>query len=173
MKNSFFGSKLNSVLLFILIILVGGAIYIMLQNKEVYLNVFQKEKTEEKINTTQEKIPDNMKDGILGNKDDLISFSIWPYTKVHGVVSYRGVISGGYFFEGNILVGVADMNKKIILQSNGVAKSDWMTSNPVNFEGYLDFSTLPKGPAYLQIHNDNASGLPENDKFVLIPIIIE
>lgn len=171
MENNFFGSKTNSVLLFVLIILVIGAIYIMLQNKEVYLNVFQKEKIEEKVVKIEEPMP--YKDGILGNKDDLISFSIAPYTKVHGILSYRGVIKGGYFFEGNILVGVADMNKKIILQSNAVAKTDWMTSGPVNFEGYLDFNTLPKGSAYFQIHNDNASGLPENDKFILIPIVIE
>jgi hypothetical protein len=171
MGNNFFGSKLNSVLLFILIILVSGAIYIMLQNREVYLGVFQGEKEEEKVNIIEE--PMLYKDGILGNKDDLISFSIAPYTKVHGILSYRGVIKGGYFFEGNILVGVADMNKKIILQSNAVAKSDWMTSEGVNFEGYLDFGTLPKGSAYFQIHNDNASGLPENDKFILIPIVIE
>jgi len=171
MENNFFGSKLNSVLLLVLIILVSGAIYIMLQNKEVYLNVFQTSPTPGLEESHKPGVWEQ--DGILGNKDDLISFSIWPYTKVHGVVSYRGAIKGGYFFEGNILVGVTDMNKKIILQSNGVAKSDWMTSDPVNFEGYLDFSTLPKGSAYLQIHNDNASGLPENDKFILIPIVIE
>jgi len=110
---------------------------------------------------------------LIGDKDNLIAFSIWPQSKVKGLVSYRGVIQGGYFFEGNILIGVANLNKKIILQSNGVAKTDWMTSGPVSFEGNLDFSKAPKGPAYLEIHNDNASGLPENDKSILIPIIIE
>ena len=110
---------------------------------------------------------------ILGNKDDLISFSIVPNAKVHGVLSYRGTIKGGYFFEANILVGVADANQKIIRQSNGVAKSEWMTIDPVDFEGNIDFSGLPVGKAYLEIHNDNASGLPENDKKILIPIIIE
>ncbi len=113
------------------------------------------------------------KDQILGNKDDLISFSIWPNTKVHGVVSYRGDIKGGYFFEANILVNILDINKKVLKKSNGIAKTDWMTKDPVRFEGNIDFSGLPKGHAYLEIHNDNASGLSENDKSILIPIIID
>lgn len=110
---------------------------------------------------------------ILGNKDDLVSFSILPGSKVHGVMSYRGTIKGGYFFEANILVGITDVNKNMILQSNAHSTSDWMTSDPVNFEGYIDFSIIPKGPAYLEIHNDNASALPENDKKILIPVIVE
>ncbi len=172
MKNNkywFFGSKLNTVLLLVLIILMVIAIKMMLQNKETYLPFLEKKVVT--IDSTMPKIEN--KEQILGNKDDLISFSIWPNTKVSGVVSYRGVIKGGYFFEGNILVGIADLNKKIILQSNGIAKSDWMTIDPVSFEGNINFSKEPKGKAYLVIHNDNASGLPENDKSILIPIIIE
>ncbi len=37
MHNNFFGSKLNTALLFILIILMVAAIHIMLQNKSTYL----------------------------------------------------------------------------------------------------------------------------------------
>jgi len=113
------------------------------------------------------------KDNILGNKDDLISFTILPGTKVHGILSYRGTIKGGYFFEGNILINILDSNKKVIKASNGIAKGDWMTSGEVNFEGNIDFTGLPKGSAYFEIHNDNASGLPVNDKSILIPIVIE
>lgn len=170
-KYWFFGSKLNTALLLVLIVLVGGAIYIMLQNKETYLSVFQKQVPVENIDQTQ--LPMQTKDGILGNKDDLISFSISPYMKVHGVLSYRGVIKGGYFFEGNIGINILDMNQKLLKRSNAMATEDSWTDKPVNFEGNIDFTSLPKGPAYIQIHNDNASGLPENDKFVLIPIIIE
>jgi hypothetical protein len=92
---------------------------------------------------------------------------------VHGILSYRGVIKGAYFFEANILINVIDANKKLILQSNAMAKTDWMTAGPVDFEGNIDFTKLPKGEAFIQIHNDNASGLPEHDKFILIPITIE
>ncbi|MEK7588953.1 MAG: hypothetical protein AAB438_04010 [Patescibacteria group bacterium] len=110
---------------------------------------------------------------ILGNKDDLVMFSILPSQRVHGVLSYRGDIKGGYFFEGNILINILDKNKNLLKASNGIAKTDWMTSGLVSFEGNIDFTNLPVGPAYFEIHNDNASGLPEHDKSILIPIIIE
>src|ERR1035437_3191592 len=98
-KYWFFGSKLNTALLLVLIILMVIAIKIMLRNEEVYFGGFQKEAPIVTIDKTQAPIP---KDNLLGNKDDLISFSIWPNTKVHGILSYRGVIKGAYFFEANI-----------------------------------------------------------------------
>ena len=171
MQNKFFGSKFNSVLLLILIILMIVAIKIMLRNEKEYFGVFQKEAPV--INTTQEEIPIKIKNEILGNKDDLISFSIWPNTKVHGVVSYRGVIKGGYFFEGNILINILDLNKKVLKNSNAMAKTDWMTTGPVSFEGNIDFTGLPKGKAYFEIKNDNPSDIREYDKSILIPIFIE
>jgi hypothetical protein len=141
------------ILIFLItVVVVGGFLFV--KNKNFFKNV--------PVNTE-----------ILGNKEDLISFSILPGSKVHGVMSYRGTVKGGYFFEANILVGITDANKNMILQSNAHATSDWMTADPVNFEGYIDFSIIPKGPAYLEIHNDNASALPENDKKILIPVIVE
>ncbi len=109
---------------------------------------------------------------VLGNKEDLINFSILPNSAVSGVVKYNGSIKGGYFFEGNILVNVLDGAKNPLKEGNATAKTDWMTVEPVEFEGSIDFSNLPKSPAYIEIHNDNASGLPENDKSVLIPVLI-
>lgn len=141
------------ILIFLITVLVVGG-FLFVKNKNFFKNV--------PVNTE-----------ILGNKEDLVSFSILPGSKVHGVMSYRGAVKGGYFFEANILVGITDVNKNMILQSNAHATSDWMTSDPVNFEGYIDFSIIPKGPAYLEIHNDNASALPENDKKILIPVIVE
>lgn len=115
----------------------------------------------------------NMNRPILGNITDLVSFSILPNTKVSGIVSYKGSIKNAYFFEANILINVLDANKNVLKNSNAGATTDWMTVEPVEFEGNIDFTGLSKGEAYLEIHNDNASGLPENDKSVLIPIIIE
>ncbi|MCM2339351.1 MAG: Gmad2 immunoglobulin-like domain-containing protein [Burkholderiales bacterium] len=176
MDNKFFGSKLNSILLLILILLVLGVIYVMFQNKETYLSVFKpslisNKNTEDVVNRAQE--PLQFKDGIWGNKDDLISFSIMPYTKVHGVLSYRGVIKGGYFFEGNIGINILDINKKVLKNSNAIAKSEWMTAGPVDFEGNIDFTNLSKGSAYFEIKNDNPSDRRDLDKSILIPIVIE
>lgn len=108
---------------------------------------------------------------VFGNKEDLISFSVLPNSRVSGILSYRGAIKGGYFFEGNI--SVSALSTKVAKTGYATATTDWMTLGPVEFEGNIDLSSLPKGPGYIQIHNDNASGLPENNKLILIPIIIE
>lgn len=110
---------------------------------------------------------------ILGNEKDLVSFSVNPGQSVTGILNVTGVVRGGYFFEGNILLNILDSDKKILRESNGKAKTEWMTAVPVTFEGELVFTMLPRGRAFIEIHNDNASGLPENDKSILIPIIIE
>ncbi len=109
---------------------------------------------------------------VLGNSSDLVFFSVDHGEKVSGILNVTGSVQGGYFFEANILVNILDANKKVIRAGNGNAKGDWMTSGPVGFDAALDFTKLQKGHAYIEIHNDNASGLPENDKSILIPIII-
>jgi hypothetical protein len=110
---------------------------------------------------------------ILGDTKDLVSFSVDPGKTVTGVLNVVGSLKGGYFFEANILVNILDSNKKLLRAGHGNAKSDWTTNDPVGFDAALDFTKLPKGPAYIEIHNDNASGLPQYDKSILIPVIIK
>ncbi len=165
--NNFFGSKLNSVLLIVLVILMVIAIKVMLKNPDTDYTPLGGDKVED--NNTGIK-PNTQ---IEGNKNDLVSFSIAPGSKVKGVVSYTGAVKGGYFFEANILVNVLDKNKVLLKQGNAMATTDWMTADAVSFGGSIDFTNLPKGPAYIELHNDNASGLPENDKSILIPVVIE
>ncbi len=165
--------KVTHILLVIIILLfiIGVYVFARKANAPVPINQNQNINPPLVIDNTMPLLED--KTQILGQKDDLISFSILPFTKVHGILSYRGVIKGGYFFEGNIIIKILDVNKKVLKTSNAVAKEDWMTAGPVNFEGNIDFTGLEMGPAYFEIHNDNASGLPKNDKSILIPIIID
>ena len=165
--------KVTHILLVIIILLfiIGVYVFAKKANAPVTVNQNQNIKTPVVVDTTMPLLED--KTQILGQKDDLISFSILPFTKVHGILSYRGVIKGGYFFEGNIVIKILDVNKKVLKTSNAVAKGEWMTAGPVNFEGNIDFTGLSKGSAYFEIHNDNASGLPKNDKSILIPIVID
>jgi len=156
--NNFFGSKLNSVLLLVLIILMVVAIKIMLKTPDKYFP------SEEDVAISAE---------ILGNKDDLVSFSVLPGSKVSGLVAYKGVIKGAYFFEANILVNILDANKNVLKQGNAMATTEWMTAEPVSFEGKMDFTGLTKGPGFIEIHNDNPSDMREYDKSVLVPVVIE
>ncbi|MCX6754422.1 MAG: hypothetical protein NTU81_01160 [Candidatus Nomurabacteria bacterium] len=111
---------------------------------------------------------------ILGDYKDLVSFSIDSGSSVSGALTAVGSVSGGYFFEGNILVNILDSNKKVIKKGNGSAKTDWMTMDPVGFETIIDFTNLPKGNAFIEIHNDNPGAPTEGvNKSILIPIIIK
>lgn len=172
-KCWFFGSKLNSVLLVILIVLMVIALRFMFQNKETYLPTENNITESESTNTALPPLSD--KEGILGDKDNLVSFSIRPMSKVRGILSYRGELEGGYFFEANVLINILDSNKKVLKQSNGVATTDWMTVEGVAFEGNIDFTGLPKGNAYFEIKQDDPSGGESGKpiKSIQIPIIIE
>lgn len=151
-----FGKVLSWVAVFLIVL---GGIYLLQKKSEVLAPEDSGQNISERM--------------IEGNFADLVSFSILPNSKVSGVVSYNGSIKGAYFFEGNILINVLDNNKNLLLGGYTMATSEWMTVEPVSFEGNIDFTNLPKGPAYIEIHNDNPSDLPENDKNVLVPIIIE
>ena len=167
--KKFYQSGLNTALLIILIVLMMIALNFMFKNKSTYVDPILGDKTEDKVN---EYTLD--KSQMLGKTEDLISFSIASGTKVpKGILSYRGEIKGGWFFEANIQINILDANKNVLKASNAVAKTDWMTAEGVEFEGNIDFTGLPAGPAYFEIHNDNASGLPEHDKFIQIPIVIQ
>lgn len=165
MNKEFFGSKLNTVLLVVLIILMVIAIKMMLKNKELYLHPFSQNK--------EQVIDNNTNTQISPNQADLVSFSITPNQTLSGLVNFNGSVKNAYFFEGNIVIRILDTNNNVLKTGYGTATTDWMTINPVNFQGNIDLTGLPIGPAYFQIHNDNASALPQNDKFILIPIVIQ
>jgi phage FluMu protein gp41 len=111
---------------------------------------------------------------VLGNKENLLSFSIMPGMEISNQIAFIGNIEGGYFFEANILVNILDKDKNLLKAGYANATSDWMTSGPVAFQGVLDVSNLPKGFAYVQLLQDDPSGgesgLPIKEVFV--PIVI-
>ena len=148
--------KINQIFLFIAIILIIVGFVLLYKNKKP-------ESQNNNVNTNTE---------ILGNKQDLVYFSVEPGQKVSGPMTVLGSVRGAYFFEANILINILDVDKNVLKNGYANATTDWMTVEPVSFEGNMDFSGLPKGPAYIEIHNDNPSDLRENDKSILIPIII-
>ncbi len=151
--------KTNTVLIvIILLVLVGG--WILYKNQGV------------------EPVDNNAAGGgvtvpaLEGNSEDLVAFSLTSGQEVSGKMEVTGTVKNAYFFEANIGLNILDKDKKMLRQGHGDATTDWMTPGPVSFKGTLDFTGLPSGRAYVEIHNDNPSGLAENDKSILIPVII-
>ena len=126
--------------------------------------------------TGEENTPEDVQNApvgkIEGNTNDLVAFSVSPGDKVSGILSFSGTVKNAYFFEANIGVNILDENKKLLKAGHGTATTEWMTSEPVSFSGSIDLTGLPPGAGYIQIANDNASGLPENDKFIYIPVTV-
>jgi hypothetical protein len=158
-QNGFFGSKLNTVLLVILIILMVVAICLMLQTRALYLHPLDK--------------VDQVSYQIYGDKGDLVSFSLLPGQKVSGVVKLTGTLKGGYFFEGaGIPMDVVTLDQILLKTGTATPTSEW-TKDSVSFGGTIDFTSLPKGIVDIRIKNDNPSGLTQNNKFILIPVIVQ
>jgi len=123
-------------------------------------------------NVTEEQKVIEPESKIEGNKDDLVFFSVAPGDTISGILNFSGTIKNAYFFEANILVNILDQNKKLLEVGHGTATTEWMTSEPVSFEGSIDLTGLPTGPGYIQIANDNPSDRRDLDKFIYIPIVI-
>lgn len=160
MENKDSRSRLILISIIILLCIIFVAIFVIQSNM----------KGKELINTPIAKVNTSE---ILGNKEDLVYFSVNAGQEVSGVLNVVGSVKGGYFFEANILVNILDINKNILKTGYGNAITDWMTSEPVSFESNIDFSGLPKGSAYIEIKNDDPSnGEGGVLKTILIPIII-
>lgn len=162
-------NKTNTILLIILIILVAVGVWFLAKGRSE-----PRYSIDQQLNGSNTNPPVTLNPGVIGpNAKDLVSFSVKAGDTVSGKVKATGVVSGGYFFEANIVVNILDANKKLLKAGNGMADGDWMTAKPTSFSTNLDFTGLPSGPAYIEIKNDNASGDPAYDKQILIPIVIQ
>jgi len=154
-------------ILFIVVVAIVVVVFLFALNKQIALS------PNDNISDNTNNIVENLE--IFGNKDDLISFSIKPGQEVSGIQEFNGVLKGGYFWEGNVLINILDINKKVLKFSYADATTDWMTSGLVDFEGSIDFSGLEKGIAYFEINEDDPSDGESGEpiKRILIPIVIK
>ena len=95
-----------------------------------------------------------------------------PGATLPSTFTVSGKAVGGWYFEANFPYEVQDVNGKKIAEGPVQAQGEWMTSEFVPFTFQV---TVPnyKGTATLILHNDNASGLPENAASISIPITIQ
>lgn len=95
-----------------------------------------------------------------------------PNSEIKSPVVITGRLRGSWFFEATAGVAVLDSNKQVITVNPIMATTDWMTSDWVTFSGTTSYPLAYKGQSgYIQISNDNPSGLPENSKTYLIPVL--
>ncbi|WP_324721828.1 Gmad2 immunoglobulin-like domain-containing protein [Salinimicrobium sp. HB62] len=81
-----------------------------------------------------------------------------------------GEAKGYWFFEGTAPVRLVTESGKELAESYMEAQGEWMTEDWVPFSGQLEFDTKEKR-GYLIFSRANASGKPEHDRMLRIPVI--
>ncbi len=87
--------------------------------------------------------------------------------------SVIGQARGYWYFEASFPVQVLDKDGNVLFEGPAQAEGEWMTESFVPFKIDVKIPQSYIGPATLVLKNDNASGLPENDKSVSFKFTIE
>ena len=87
----------------------------------------------------------------------------------------RGQARGGWYFEATFPISLVDWDGKIIADGYATAEGEWMTEDFVPFSATLTFTDPSWDQEFSQhgwviLNKSNASGLPEHDAAVEIPI---
>jgi hypothetical protein len=170
MQNN--NSKLNTILLVILIILAALCLWKITDKDGEDVSDLNEIKIEQTENKNDEEDISEPTPVITGNASDLVSTSIVAGSVVSDSVNWIGILKGAYFFEGSTGVHIMDENKNILRTTHISATTDWMTASPVTFSGTLNFTGLPKGPGFITIESVSGEDNAQVKKQIFIPIII-
>ncbi len=103
-------------------------------------------------------------------EDVAIVHNIVPNQIISSPLSIDGKARGVWFFEASFPIKLLDSNYKEIASAIATAKSDWMTTDFVNFEAVLTFVKPNLNSGFIVFQKDNPSGLKENDQKIYVPI---
>lgn len=81
-----------------------------------------------------------------------------------------GIAKGSWYFEASFPVRLLDNTGAELAVVPAQAQGNWMTDNFVPFVAVLNFNPGAATSGKLVLHNDNPSGLSENDKSIIIPV---
>ena len=96
-----------------------------------------------------------------------------PGQAVGSTFAVSGSARGGWYFEASFPLEVLDASGTRLVIMPVQAQGEWMTSEFVPFSASVTLPSDYHGPATLILRNDNASGLPEHDRSISIPIIVK
>jgi hypothetical protein len=89
---------------------------------------------------------------------------------VQSPLKITGSARGQWYFEASFPLELVDANGKVIAEAPAQAKGSWMTTNFVPFEASLTFTKPTTKTGILRLMNSNASGDPERDLKLEIPV---
>lgn len=96
-----------------------------------------------------------------------------PGDVVSSMFTITGKARGNWYFEASFPLRVLSSHGSLLKEMPVQADGEWMTTEFVSFSETVTLPLGYTGAATLILHNDNASGLPENDAFISIPIVVQ
>jgi len=102
--------------------------------------------------------------------DLIIVDSPRPNQTVKSPLTITGQARGSWFFEASFPIVIVDANNNELGRGVAQAQGDWMTENFVPFGAVLEFDTPQTSAGFLILKKDNPSGLPENDRQLIVPV---
>lgn len=93
-----------------------------------------------------------------------------PGETVSSPLRVAGEARGWWFFEADFPVLLLDADGHTVVSHYAMTAADWMTEDFVPFESVLVFDPPATGTGVLVLARHNASGLPEHDDEIRIPV---
>lgn len=95
-----------------------------------------------------------------------------PGDAVSSPLAVRGSARGPWYFEATFPIDIKNAAGDTIAQGYAEAQGEWMTEEYVGFSASVPFPAQPAGSAgTVVLHKANASGLPEHDRSLTIPVV--
>jgi hypothetical protein len=104
------------------------------------------------------------------NSDRIRVTNVSANQQVASPFTVEGTARGNWYFEASFPIELRDGNGKLIVQKPAQAIGEWMTVEFVPFSATLTYAKPATATGTLILRNDNPSGLPENDRWISIPV---
>lgn len=89
---------------------------------------------------------------------------------VSSPLAVSGEALGNWYFEAVFPVRLVADDGEVLAETFATAKGDWMTEAMVPFTATVEFTAPEAETGWLLLGKDNASGLPENELWVKVPV---
>jgi len=94
----------------------------------------------------------------------------FPGDPIQSPLAIEGMAKGPWYFEASFPVYLLNAAGDTIARTPAQAEGEWMTTNMVPFKATLTFTATPGDSGTLILSKSNASGLPEHDDELRVPI---
>lgn len=104
---------------------------------------------------------------------DVVLISPLPYMEVPHSFTVQGAARGTWYFEASFPIELRTLDGEVLTTIVAQAEGEWMTEDFVPFSTTIIVPASVSGQHVLVLKKDNPSGLPEHDKSLEVPIIIQ